>query len=260
MNQLQENKTQIKVWCFKICVQDYRFTFIVLACIESVRTNEQHYHQKRISDERYACIFRNLAKFDKLKFLSPSQYPVPLIRAALCRAQFKMNKNLKKSSHRLLCLTANSVFNLPSLISASPSSLSITFNGLKQAGKYRENILNGVWNYQILNVKSEQLFNQWLSNQSSICSICYFFTANKSNTNDLHQSISSIRYLLKSEMCFNSSNNSNELLRCSSCCICVHRECYECLCLGVNADISDQYDPWLCQRCSLIQKVRQILH
>ncbi|CAF4027552.1 unnamed protein product [Rotaria magnacalcarata] len=213
-------------------------------CVESSRTVEQHQYHKRISDERYIGIFLNLAKFDKQNQQLTSQYPVPLIRAALCRAKFQMNKNLIKNSHKLLCLTANLVSNLP-------SSLSIFFNGLKQAGNYREDILDGLWNYQCLNIKSEQLFNRWLCNQSSHCSICYFFIANKSNTNDSNLSALSIRYLLKSEVFYNSSDNSNELLRCSMCHISVHRECYESICLAINADINDEYDPWLCQHCIL---------
>ncbi|CAF1330441.1 unnamed protein product [Rotaria sordida] len=225
-------------------------------CIESLTTVEQlqHRHHKRISDERYACIFRNLAKFDKQKQLSISQYSVPLIRAALYRAQFKMNKNLTKNSKKLLCLTANLVSNLS--FSLSNFSFSIFFNGLKQAGKYREHILNGLWNYQLLNIKFEQLFNQWLCNQSSHCSICYFFIANKSNKNDLNEpSSSSVRYLLKSEVFYNISDNLNELLQCSMCHINVHRDCYESICLALNVDINDEYDQWLCQRCTLKKQI-----
>ncbi|CAF0895237.1 unnamed protein product [Rotaria sordida] len=226
-------------------------------CIESLTTVEQlqHRHHKRISDERYACIFRNLAKFDKQKQLSISQYSVPLIRAALYRGQFKMNKNLTKNSKKLLCLTANLVSNLS--FSLSNFSFSIFFNGLKQAGKYREHILNGLWNYQLLNIKFEQLFNQWLCNQSSYCSICYFFIANKSNKNDLNESSSSssIRYLLKSEVFYNISDNLNELLQCSMCHINVHRDCYESICLALNVDINDEYDQWLCQRCTLKKQI-----
>jgi hypothetical protein len=205
---------------------------------------EQIQHHEHISDERYACIFRNLAKFDKQKQLSTSEYRIPIIRAALCRAQFKLKKNSKKNSNRLLCLTAN----LASKFFSSSSFLPIFFNGLKQSGKYRENILNGLWNYQLLNMKSEQLFNQWLSNQSSYCSICYFFKANKNN---LNQS-SSIRSLLTSEIF---PNTSDELLQCSSCYINVHRDCYESVCLAINAEIFDEDDRWLCQRCVMRKQV-----
>jgi hypothetical protein len=209
-------------------------------------TVEQLQHQERVSDERYACIFRNLAKFDKQKQLSISQYPIPLIRAALCRAQFKMNKNSQKNSTKLLCLTA--------ILSSNISySLPIFFNGLKQSGKYRENILNGLWNYQLLNIKSEQAFNQWLSNQSSYCSICYFFNTNKNGTNE-----SSSR-LLVSEGHDNISDDPNELLQCSMCCISVHQECYENMCLAVNAEINEEHEKWLCQRCYLRKQVRRFL-
>ncbi|CAF4514474.1 unnamed protein product, partial [Rotaria sp. Silwood2] len=220
-------------------------------CIESLTTVEQllqHHHHKRVSDERYACIFRNLAKFDKQKQLSISQYSVPLIRAALYRAKFKMNKNPVKNSKKLLCLTAR-------LVSNFSCSFPIFFNGLKQAGKYREHILNGLWNYQLLNIKFEQLFNQWLYNQSSYCSICYFVNTNKSNKNVLNESSSPIRSLLKSEVFYSTSNNSNELLQCSMCHISVHRDCYESICLALNVDINDKYDQWLCQRCTLKNQI-----
>jgi hypothetical protein len=65
------------------------------------------------------------------------QYSVPLIRAALGRAQFQLNKSQKKNCNKLLCLTASLLSNL------SAFSFNI-FNCLKQAGKYRENILNGL--------------------------------------------------------------------------------------------------------------------
>ncbi|CAF3671403.1 unnamed protein product [Rotaria sp. Silwood1] len=219
-------------------------------CIESLTTIEQlqqHYHHKRISDERYVCIFRNLAKFDKQKQLSINQYSIPLIRAALYRAKFKINKNSTKNSKKLLCLTSNLISNYS--YSILSSSYLIFFNGLKQAGKYREYILNGLWNYQLLNINFEQLFNQWLSNQSSNCSICYFI--DKNNLNKL----SSIRSLLKSEVYYNTLNNSNELLQCSICHICVHQDCYECICLALNVDINNEYDQWLCQRCTLKNKI-----
>ena len=128
------------------------------------------------------------------------------------------------------------------------------FNGLKQAGKYRESILNGLWNHQLLNMKFEQKFNQWLCKQSSYCSICYFFIDYKSNKNNSNK-ISSIRYLLMSEVDNNTSDNSNELLQCLICRICVHRDCYERLCLALNVQINDEYDPWLCQRCILKKQV-----
>ncbi|UJR14914.1 hypothetical protein I4U23_001897 [Adineta vaga] len=215
-------------------------------CLESLPIVKQVHHN-HISDERYACIFRNLAKFDKQNQLSVSDYPNPLIRAALCRAQFKMNKNQEKNSKKLLCLTAKLALKLAFCSSSSP----ILFNGLKQSGKYRENILNGLWNYQLLNTKSEQEFNQWLTKQSSYCSICFFFIANKTPTNDL-SSLSSFRHLLMLEISDNIyQDNTNELLECSMCHISVHRDCYEYLCLALNADINNEYESWLCQRCSM---------
>ncbi|UJR31768.1 hypothetical protein I4U23_019246 [Adineta vaga] len=204
----------------------------------------QYSHHQRISNKRYACIFRNLAKFDKRKQLSVSQYPTPLIRAALCRAQFKLNKNRDKNATKLLCLTATTVFNLPSL------SFPTVFNGLKQANKYRENILNGLWNYQILNKKSEQLFNQWIKHRISICAICYLFTANQ----DENQSSISIPYLFP----FGEVNQmSNKLLECHDCHVIVHQHCYIYLCLALNATISDEDEPWYCQRCHLKREFSQ---
>jgi hypothetical protein len=163
-----------------------------------------------------------------------------------------MNKNPKKNSSKLLCLTAA----LTSNLSLSSSLPSICFNGLKQSGKYRENILNDLWNYQLLNIKSEQAFNRWLCHQSSYCSICNFFTTNKDNINN---SSSSFRCLLMSEVFYNSSqDNSNELLQCSMCHISVHRDCYESICLALNADINDEYDQWMCQRCAMTRQVNRI--
>ncbi|CAF1325651.1 unnamed protein product [Rotaria sordida] len=201
----------------------------------------QYYYHEQISDERYACIFRNLAKFDKLKQLSKLEYPNSLIRAALCRAQFKLNKNKNKNSTKLLCLTANLVLN------SSLLSNPIFFNGLKQSNKYRENILNGLWNYQIIDKYSEKIFNQWLSNQISNCAICYLFTANKYE----NKSLLIIRNLLMLDDLNNKLNISNDLLKCTKCYVSVHRECYEIICLALNAKITDDYDHWYCQRCTL---------
>jgi hypothetical protein len=213
-------------------------------CSESSSTSEQIQHQEHVSDERYACIYRNLAKFDKQKQLSTYEYPTPVIRAALCRAQFKKNKNLRKNSNKLLCLTANLVSNL------SFSSFPIFFNGLKQAGKYRENLLHGLWNYQLFDLQSEQRFNQWLSHQSSSsCSVCYFFQANQI------QSSLSIRSFLISEVSYPTIEHSNELLQCSLCHISVHRQCYESICLAMNAEICEEDEPWLCQRCAVKNQV-----
>ncbi|CAF1597321.1 unnamed protein product [Adineta ricciae] len=207
----------------------------------------QYLHQQRISDQHYACIFRNLAKFDKLKQLSIAQYSNPLIRAALYRAQFKLNKNFEKNSRKLLCLTANLAFNLPSSV-----LFPIVFHGLPQAHKYRENILDGLWSYQILNRSSEQLFNQWIKNRISNCAICYLFTANKY---DNQPSVSVSQLFLLDEL----NDMSNRILECSDCRVSVHQQCYDQLCLALNVIIPDECDPWCCQRCYLRRQSSQIL-
>ncbi|CAF4561395.1 unnamed protein product, partial [Rotaria magnacalcarata] len=158
---------------------------------------------------------------------SSSEYPDALIRAALCRAQLKLNRSRKKNSTRLLCLTAHLALNSPSL----PAP--ILFNGLKQSHKYRETILNGLWNYQSLNIKSEQAFNQW----SSSCAVCCLFNANKFQ----NESISRMRNLLMLDKLNNKSNVSNDLLKCSTCYVSVHRECYEIVCLALNVPIKIEY-------------------
>jgi len=140
---------------------------------------------------------------------------------------------------KLLCLTGNLALNLSSSL-----SIPIFFNGLKQSNKYRETILNGLWNYQLLNKKSEQLFNQWLSN----CSICYIFNSNNKYEND---SILSIRHLLM----LDKLNISNDIFQCNDCHVIVHQDCYENLCLALNVQINDQYDQWYCQRCILQRQV-----
>ncbi|CAF1569933.1 unnamed protein product [Rotaria sp. Silwood1] len=203
--------------------------------------SSQYYHHEQISAARYACIFRNLAKFDKLKQLSIFEYPNPLIRVALCRAQYKLKKNKNKNSIKLLCLTANLVLNISSLTNL------IIFNGLEKANKYRENILNGLWNYQIINKKIEKFFNQWLTYRISNCSICYLFIANKHD----NESLLTIKHLLMLNNLNNKFNISNDLLKCNICHVSVHRECYEIICLALNVDINDNYDQWYCQRCTL---------
>jgi hypothetical protein len=163
-----------------------------------------------------------------------------LIRAALSRAQFKLEKNSKKNSMKLLCLTANLAMKISSF--SSP----IFFNGLKQSNKYRENLLNGLWNYQILNKQSEQLFNQWISNRICSCAICYLLNSNKKSENDYFLSI---RHLLMLNQL--NKKKSNDLLQCHNCYVSVHQDCYENLCLALNAQINNDYEPWICQRCSL---------
>lgn len=205
----------------------------------SLSTQLQIDHQERISNERYACIFRNLAKFDKMKQLSILKYPNPHIRAALSRALFKLNKNSKKNSFKLLCLTANLAWNLSTI-----KFPTISFNGLKQSNKYRESILNGLWNYQLLNNQCEQLFNQSLK----ICSICSLFNSNKKFENDSRLKLRCLLMLDKRKF-------SKHFLQCYDCHVRVHEECYEYLCLALNIQINDQYEQWICQRCSLRREV-----
>ena len=206
-----------------------------LSTNKSVKSNfEQIQHQEHVRDERYTCIFRNLAKFDKQKdYALYNNYP-PLIRVALCRYEFKKRKGTtSKNSLKLLCLTAN-------LVSQQTySSYPMIFNGLKQSGKYREQLLDGLWNYQLRNFNVEQRFNQWISQEYS-CSICYFFQKNKYSTG--WKSCSVFSDLL-------CTNETNEILSCSQCCLTVHRTCYENLCLAINVDINQETQPWLCQRC-----------
>jgi hypothetical protein len=204
-------------------------------------------HQERIANERYACIYRNLAKFDKLNYLSIIKYSNPLVRAALCRARFKFEKNSKKNSIRLLCLTANLA------MKNSLFSSAIFFNGLKQSNKYRENLLNGLWNYQLRNNHSEQLFHQWLTNRICSCAICYLLNSNKKFENDYFLSI---RHLL---MLKQLKTKSNDLLQCHQCFVTVHQDCYENLCLALNVEINYDDEPWICQRCSLQKSSFEIL-
>jgi hypothetical protein len=212
-------------------------------------------HHERIASERYACIFRTLAKFDKQTCLYNFEYTAPLIRAALHRAHFKIKKNSVKHAQKLLCITTNLVSNRLSLLSSS--SFFQLFHGLQQSGKYREYILAGLWNYQCFNIRIEQTFNQWLSSQSSACSICFMFLANQSNRFcSNNSSIPIIRRLTVTDIDNHSSTMSNEYLQCSSCHVTVHRQCYECVCLAGNAPIEDECNPWVCQRCSFKCQVR----
>ena len=224
------------------------------ACLESPSLDDQlqRDHHARVSDERYACIFRNLAKFDKQKQLLTRSCSVPIVRAALSRAQFKMNKNPDSKSTRLLCLTACRASTLPSL------SLLVSLNGVQQSSKYREQILDGLWNYQRLNTKTERIFNRWLAAQAPHCSICYLFTANKSTRKHLDHSPTSLYPLLLSELLDSSSTVSDVSLECSMCHVTVHRQCYESLSLALDASISDDFDSWHCQRCTLRKQVTHL--
>ena len=196
-----------------------------------IKTNKIVEHHERIANERYACIFRNLAKFDKQNGENVEKYRIPLIRAAFDRAEFKMQKNREKNSTKLLCLTAR-------LASCLPSTSLQMFSGLKHSGKYREEILKDLWNFQNFDLQTERNFNRWLSNTFSSCSICSFIDAA-----DQPWRLVDVR--------------SDELLECSTCQIRVHRVCYENLCLAMNVQINDDDDDetWHCQRCSIKEQV-----
>ena len=197
----------------------------------------QQNHHERVANDRYGCIFRNLAKFDKQKQVSIACCPTPLVRAALSRAKFKMEKNPTKNSNKLLCLTARLLANLP-----TPPLLD-SFYGLKQSGKYREHLLNGLWNYQSLDLKSVQAFNHWFSSHLSPCAICSLLVRS--------QSSALLYQLLGAEKPERQASVAEELLQCSMCHVSVHRQCYEDVCLAMNVPIDEEYSPWLCQRCIL---------
>ena len=209
----------------------------------------QYLHQQRIVDERYTCIFRNLAKFDRLKQLSIADYPNPHIRAALCRAQFKYKKNPTKNSMKLLCLSARLASNLS-------SSNSIFFSGLKQANKYRENLLENLWNYQLPNEQTERTFNQWFANRYSSCAICSLILSSNNNRSE-NEIFASIRHLLSWKIP-SDKNSSTAFLQCHQCAVRIHQECYVNLCLALNVQIEDQdREEWFCQRCVLRRQVRR---
>jgi len=123
------------------------------------------------------------------------------------------------------------------------------FYGLKQSHKYREEILHGLWNYQILNHSIERVFNQWLNQ----CAICYLFYSNDQQFEN--ESVLSFRHLWIFERY---NRKSNELLQCNDCHVCVHRECYDNLSLALNVQILDCYERWFCQRCNLKKQVSKI--
>lgn len=208
-----------------------------------------HRYQQRISDERYACIFRNLAKFDRLKQLSVSDYPNSHIRAALCRAEFKLNKNPTKNSMKLLCLSARLARNILSTSSSTP----MLFSGLKQANKYREVLLQNLWNYQLLNEQTEQRFNQWLADRLSPCAICYLFLSSNKSENEI---FFSIRHLFSFKT-YSDKHSLNHFFQCQQCAVRIHQECYVNMCLALNVQIENHNEEdWLCQRCVMQRQVR----
>lgn len=212
---------------------------------------QQYAHQQRIADERYACIFRNLAKFDRLKQLSVMEYPNSHIRAALNRAQFKLNKNSKKNSMKLLCRTAG----LAREILPTYSSTPMFFSGLKQANKYRENLLENLWNYQLLNEQTQRRFNQWFTDRLSSCAICYLFLSSNKSENEI---FFSLRHLFSFKT-YSDKHSWNNFFQCHQCAVRIHQECYVNMCLALNVQIeNDNDDEWLCQRCVLQRQVRRL--
>lgn len=160
-----------------------------------------------------------------------TQHPNPLIRAALDRADVQMQKNPSKNSKKLLCLTARLVSTL------SSTSLHL-FYGLKHSGKYREAMLENLWNYHAFDLRTEQTFNRWLQTRFSPCAICSLFA-----------SIEQPWKLF--------SNDADEILQCSTCHVHVHRQCYENVCLAMNVQIDEEYQPWICQRCLIREQVKR---
>ena len=220
------------------------FIFFSLASFQRVASinSTQLKHQQHISKQRYACIFRNLAKFDKDQQILSCEINHPLIRAALYRGQFK----LKNSSNKLLRLTAISVLKQSSL----PTFRSLL--GIQQAGDYRKSMLQGLWNYENGDQTAEIHFNQWISTKMSCCAVCYLFVANQP-IDIFYQSIYSILFEQSRRQ---KTFISNDLLTCSSCNVCVHRQCFETMCLALNVFILEPNSVWLCQRCQLRSQVR----
>ena len=178
----------------------------------------------------------------------PSDGSIPLIRAALTRARFKLENDQKGNTRQLLCLAASGAWRLPSSLLAS---FSHTFLGLEQSGQYRQTSLHNLWNYQSVNTSVEQKFNLWLSTHRSPCAICYLFTANK-NDHEPFSSVQSLAFLLTGE----TTSKSTDTLTCTRCQTSVHRECYDNVCSTLNVEISNQFKPWLCQRCTSQERVR----
>ena len=210
----------------------------------------QHDHHQRITDERYACIFHNLAKFDKEKSPLSTRDPHPLLRAALNRVESTTDNRPNSDPRKLLSITAD-------LTSSVVSPLNVSmFYGLQQADTYRETMLSGLWQYQPVDQYLETLFNRWLTSRSPHCAICYLLTTNQSE----RQSVLPLHSVLFFKESRRKASPSTDLLTCSQCQIRVHRECYESTCLILNVKNDDQPNPWYCQRCRLRRQVRQFRH
>lgn len=210
----------------------------------------QRDHHQRITDERYACIFHDLAKFDEETSPPSTQYPHPLLRAALNRAESTTDNHANNDPRKLLSITADLTPNV-----LSPSNVSM-FYGLQHADTYREMMLSGLWQYQPVDQYLESLFNRWLTSRSPHCAVCYLLTTNQSE----RQSVLPLHSVLFFKESRRKASPSNDLLTCSQCQIRVHRECYESTCLILNVKNDDQSNPWYCQRCCLRRPVRQFSH
>lgn len=199
----------------------------------------QQQHQQRISDERYSSIFRNLVHFDKQNKSLIHRYPVPLVRAAIGRVLFKIQTNRRRT---LLSIVGKKLS--ATSINGSDSKF---FYGLKHAANYRHEILNGLWNFQSSDLVAERSINQYLTSQNLPCSICYLLSSNKIKENLLH-----ISPFIIDQICSDSRQKDDEILQCAQCSVSVHRLCYDNVCVAMNVQLDkDEYEPWLCQRCSL---------
>ncbi|CAF0730238.1 unnamed protein product [Didymodactylos carnosus] len=239
----------------------------ILPINDEITTRYQH--QQTVSNERYLKIFTCLSKYDKqqqfdysLATKINSLYSVPLLRSALSRSKSK----LKTQNNTLLSLTSNIVEKYQSKLeydlfsSIKPLWL---FNGLKQAGKYREQILCELWQFN--NVKydfdKEKSFNQWLSLKAPHCSICQLFTMNKDNESDIEQEqeflVNDVVFHLFNKQVPTTSASPKLLIltQCQKCKIVVHQTCYRNICMLNNnsTNLSDEetnnQQQWLCQRC-----------
>ncbi|CAF0775818.1 unnamed protein product, partial [Didymodactylos carnosus] len=234
---------------------------------EEITTRFQH--QQIISNERYLKIFTCLSKYDKQQHFDVSSttrtnslFSVPLLRAALFRSKLK----LKTQNNTLLNLTSNIIEKYQSKLEYNLSSSNKPlwlFNGLKQAGKYREQILSGLWQFNNMNIDfdKEKLFNQWLSLKLPYCSICQLFTMNKDNESDIEREqeplVNDVIFHLFNKQVPTTPTTPNPLIltQCQKCKIVVHQTCYANIC-KLNNNLTNIFDEqtnneqqWLCQRC-----------
>jgi hypothetical protein len=126
------------------------------------------------------------------------------------------------------------------------------FNGLEYSNDFREQILDGLWNFQSFHQQTEIFFNQWLTNRYSSCAICFLFSANHRKD----QSFDVLKYFFFYDENFSSMSTNESFLTCSQCQVRVHRQCYESISLALNVPIVSKSNPWRCQRCFLKAKVK----